>query len=95
MANFQKEIEQAVPGFKLYRQCNYSWDADFRRPDKDKRTLPTILYLLLRKVYHSLRTVLYMSSRSYQSGTQSSGFKLDIARARDGSLPTKTEKNAG
>ena len=38
---------------------------------------PTILYLLLKKVNHSLSTVLDWSGRSAQSGRQSSGFKDD------------------
>jgi hypothetical protein len=45
---------------------------------------------LLKKEYHSSRTVLFFPSRSSQFGTQSSGFKLDRARARDGSFPAKT-----
>jgi hypothetical protein len=49
-----------------------------------------MLYRLLKKVYHSLRTVLYLSSRSSQLGTQSSGFRLDKARPREGSFPAKT-----
>merc|ERR1711939_46568 len=50
-------------------------------------TLPTTLYRLVKKAYHSLRTVLYWSSRSCHSGIQSSGLRLDVARAREGSLP--------
>jgi hypothetical protein len=51
---------------------------------------PTMLYRLLKNVYHSSSTVLCLSSRSDHSGTQSSAFRLDVARAREGSLPEKT-----
>lgn len=45
---------------------------------------------MLKKVYHSPSTVLWLSSKSDQSGTQSSGFRLDVARAREGSFPANT-----
>ena len=54
-------------------------------------TLPTTLYRLLKNVYHSLSTVLFSSFRSLHSGTQSSGLREEVARARDGSLPANTE----
>lgn len=53
-------------------------------------TLPTMLYLLLKNLNQSLSTVFFSSSRSYHSGTQSSAFNDDEARARDGSLPANT-----
>lgn len=49
-----------------------------------------MLYRLLKNVNHSDSTVLYWSSKSYHSGTQSSAFSEDVARAREGSLPAKT-----
>jgi hypothetical protein len=53
-------------------------------------TLPTMLYRLLKNVYHSLSTVLFSSFKSLHSGTQSSGLREEVARARDGSLPANT-----
>lgn len=53
-------------------------------------TFPTILYLLLKNLYQSFRTVFFSSGRSYQSGTHSSAFRLEEARARLGSFPAKT-----
>ena len=49
-----------------------------------------MLYLLEKNVIHSLSTVLFSSVRSDHSGTQSSGFRDDLARAREGSLPANT-----
>ena len=49
-----------------------------------------MLYRLLKKVNHSLRTVFSFSSRSYQSGLQSSGLSDEVARALEGSFPAKT-----
>ena len=49
-----------------------------------------MLYRLLKKVNHSSNTVFSLSSRSYQSGLQSSGFSDEHARPRDGSFPAKT-----
>jgi hypothetical protein len=53
-------------------------------------TIPTMLYRLLKKVIQSSRTFLSLSSRSCHSGTQSSGFSDERARAREASLPAKT-----
>jgi hypothetical protein len=53
-------------------------------------TFPTILYRLLKNVYHSSRTVFSLSSKSYQSGRQSSGLRDEVANALEGSLPAKT-----
>jgi hypothetical protein len=53
-------------------------------------TFPTTLYRLLKKVNHSANTVLCLSSRSLHSGTQSSGLRDEVARAREGSLPANT-----
>lgn len=49
-----------------------------------------MLYRLLKKVNHSSNTVFSLSSRSYQSGLQSSGFSDEHARPREGSFPAKT-----
>lgn len=49
-----------------------------------------MLYRLLKKVYHSSSVCFSFSSKSYHSGTQSSGFSEDLARAREASFPTKT-----
>ncbi len=70
--------------------CSRSLTAHYNFGKLIVLTLPTILYRLLKKAYHSSRTVLYLSSRSSQFGTQSSGFKLDMASPRDGSFPAKT-----
>ena len=53
-------------------------------------TFPITLYRLLKNVYHSSSTVLCLSSRSSHSGMQSSAFRLDVASAREGSLPANT-----
>lgn len=50
-----------------------------------------MLYRLLKKVNHSSSTVFSLSSKSYHSGTQSSGLRDEVARAREGSFPAKTK----
>lgn len=59
-------------------------------PNVPLTTFPTTSYLLLKNVNHSSSTVFSFSSRSCHSGTQSSGFRDEVARARLGSLPAKT-----
>lgn len=54
-----------------------------------------MLYRLLKKVNHSSNTVFSLSSRSYQSGLQSSGFSDEHARPREGSFPAKTGLMSG
>lgn len=54
-------------------------------------TFPTMLYLLLKNVYHSSSTVFSLSPRSSYSGLQSSSLRDDCANARDASFPAKTE----
>lgn len=53
-------------------------------------TFPTMLYRLLKNVYQSSSTFFSLLSRSSHSGRQSSGFRLDWARAREASRPAKT-----
>ena len=50
-----------------------------------------MLYRLLKNVNHSSSTFFSLSSRSCHSGTQFSGLREEHARAREGSLPAKTE----
>lgn len=70
----------------LFHQSSWSSYSVFSAPS----TLPTMLYRLLKKVNQSSNVFFSLSSRSYHSGTQSSGFREDFARARETSLPAKT-----
>lgn len=54
-------------------------------------TFPIILYLLVKNVSQSFSTPCSFSPRSSYSGRQSSGWSDDCARAREASLPAKTD----
>ena len=58
-------------------------------------TLPIMLYLLVKNMSQSFSTPCSFSPRSSYSGLQSSGLSDDCARAREASLPAKTNKKLG
>lgn len=57
-------------------------------------TFPIMLYLLVKKVSQSFNTPCSFSPRSSYSGLQSSGLSDDVARAREASLPAKTDEKS-